>query len=379
MTETIPRTLGADRIVPWSGPIIDCDVHAAVPSLEALHPYQSPMWLQWARERGWKGPVGVADAYPPGAPTSARDEWRPPGGAVPASSLEMLQRDLLDPLRVEQAVLTCYYGVDSLRHPDWAAALASAVNDWLLDQWLEKDPRLVGSIVIPARDPVAAAKEIDRVGGDPRFRQVLVPIRSERLYGQRIFDPLYEAIVRNDLVMGLHWGGTTEGPPSTSGFASWWIEEYAAEVQSYSAQLLTMIAEGVFQRFPELRVSFLESGFTWVPSWCWRMNKEWTGLRREIPWVDEPPFDLVRRHCRFSTAPTHAGPPEEMEKMLRWIGPETLMFGSDYPHRHDDEIGDLLDLMSADQQAAVMAETAREWYRLERVNENHGPHGPEGR
>lgn len=367
MTGTVPRTLGAGRVVPWSGAIVDCDVHAAIPSLAALDPYQSEMWLQWARERGWKGPVGVADAYPPNAPTSVRDEWRPAGGAVPASELGMLQRDLLDPLGVEHAVVTCYYGVDSLRHPDWAAALAAAVNDWLLDQWLEKDPRLVGSIVIPARDPVAAAREIDRVGGRPQFRQVLVPIRSDRLYGQRIFAPLYEAVVRNDLVMGLHWGGTTEGPPTTNttGFASWWVEEYAAEVQSYSAQLLSMIAEGVFQRYPDLRVSFLESGFTWVPSWCWRMNKEWTSLRREIPWVDEPPLDIVRRHCRFSTAPTHGGPPEQMRSMLRWLGPENLlMFGSDYPHRHDDEIGDLLALMPAEQQTAVMAGTAAQWYRL---------------
>lgn len=348
----------------WRGPVIDCDVHANVPTLDVLRRYQSDLWIQWAKERGWRGPVGVQDTYPAGVPTSVRDEWRP-ASAVPASNVGLLTEHVLDPWQVDFAVLSCYYAIDSLRHPDWAAALAAAVNDWLVDEWFSRDPRLVGSIVIPARDPVAAAKEIDRVGSHPQFVQVLVPIRSERLYGQRIFHPLYEAIVRNDLVMGLHWGGTTEEAPSTSGFPSWYVEEYAAEPQSYTAQLLSMVAEGVFQRFPDLRVAVLEGGFTWVPSWCWRMTKEWKGLRREIPWVDEPPLDLIRRHCRFSIAPTDAGPPEQMANILRWLGPENLlMFATDYPHRHDDDLAELLRLMPDDQRAKVMSETAREWYRL---------------
>ncbi len=79
----------------------------------------------------------------------------------------MLRRDILDPRKVEAAILTCYYAVDSLRHPDWAVALASSVNDWIIAEWLEKEPRLRASIVIPARDPQAAAREIDRVGGIP--------------------------------------------------------------------------------------------------------------------------------------------------------------------------------------------------------------------
>lgn len=348
----------------WTGPVIDCDVHAQVPNLQTLFRYQSELWIQWAEERGWRGPPGVQDTYPVNAPTSCRPEWRPESG-LPASDFSMLKRDVLDPWNVDYAVMNCYYAVDSLRHPDWAATLAQSVNDYVIEEWFSKDPRLVGSIVIPARDPEAAAKEIDRVGSHPQFVQVLVPIRSERLYGQRVHHPMYDAIVRNDLVMGLHWGGTTEEAPSTSGWPSWYVEEYSAEIQSYAAQLLSMIAEGVFTKYPDLRVSFLESGFTWLPAWGWRMNKEWKGLRREIPWVTEPPLDIVRKHCRFSIAPTDAGPPEQMANILRWLGPDNvLMFATDYPHRHDDDLAALLALMPEQQQAQVMSETAREWYKL---------------
>ena len=280
MTTALLQPASRDAI--WTGPIIDCDVHANVPSLDALFKYQDNVWIQAARERNWKGPAGLRLSYPPAAPTTARPEWRSPG-VTPASELAMLQRDILDPARVERAVLNCYYAVDSMRHPDWAIALARAVNDWVIENWLDKDPRLVASLVIPARDPVAAAAEIDRVGSHPGFVQVLIPVRSDRLYGQRIFWPIYEAMTRHDLVMGIHWGGQAESGPTPTGFASWFIEEYTAEPQLFAAQMTSLIIEGVFQKFPTLRVSVLEGGFTWMPTWSWNLNKKWKGLRRDFP------------------------------------------------------------------------------------------------
>jgi predicted TIM-barrel fold metal-dependent hydrolase len=348
----------------WRGPIIDCDVHANVPSLETLFEYQDQLWVQWARERGFRGPRGLEIVYPPGAAKTAREEWRV-AGQVPASDLATVQREILDPWAVERAVINCYYGVDSLRHPDWAAALASAVNDWIIDQWLNKDPRLVASITIPARDPVAAAAEIDRVSDHPGFRQVLIPVRAERLYGQRIFRPLYDAIARHDLVMGLHWGGTVEEVPNTSGPASWYAEEYAGELAIYAAHITSMIAEGVFTTYPDLRVAVMEGGFTWVPSWGWRMNQKWKGLRREIPWVTEPPMSILRKHFRFSTAPVDAGPLEQMKKAIGWLhSDDMLMFATDYPHMHGDDIPALLEAMPESMRANAMYNSAKDWYRL---------------
>ena len=208
MTTALLEGMTRDQL--WPGAVIDCDVHAAVPSLEALFPYQDRVWVEAARERGYRGPAGLALTYPPLLPTTARPEWRADDGSVPASDLRQLRKHILDPWRVERAILNCYYAIDSLRHPDWAIALARSVNDWIVDQWLDKEPRLAASLVIPARDPAAAAAEIDRVGRHPGFVQVLLPVRSERLYGQRVFWPLFEAIERNGLVAGLHWGGLAD-------------------------------------------------------------------------------------------------------------------------------------------------------------------------
>ena len=349
----------------WAGPVIDCDVHANVPSLEALFPYLSRHWIAWCTERGWHGPVGGVNlAYPPGSDRSCRPEWRP-ADRPPASELGLLQQHVLDPWRVERAILTCYYAVDSLRHPDWAAALARAVNDWLVAEWLDRDPRLAGTLVIPARDPAAMVEEIHRVGDHPGFVQVLLPVRHAALWGQRQFHPVFQAMAEHGLVAGLHFGGITTDAPSSSGYASYYVEEYAAEWQSFTAQVTSLVSEGVFQVCPELRVSVLEGGFTWLPVWGWRMDKEWKGLRREVPWLDRRPLEIIREHMRFSVAPADLGTREQTATVLEWLGSDDmLMFATDYPHGYDDDIAELLAAAPPSMRPRLMAGTARDWYRL---------------
>jgi predicted TIM-barrel fold metal-dependent hydrolase len=360
--DVVPRALSPDL---WSGTVIDVDVHANVPSLAALDPYLEPVWKQFIHERGWKGPVGVTRTYPPRMPGYVRPEWKPDGDRVPASDVDLLREHILDPWNVDRAIVNCYYAIDSIRHPDLASAITRAVNDWLVNEWLDRDPRLRASLVIPPRSPADAIREVERVGDHPGFVQVLLPVRSDRLYGNRVWHPLYAAMVERDLVMGLHWGGSGEGAPSPSGWPSWYVEEYAAEMQAYTAQVTSVIAEGVFRSFPGLRMSVLEIGFAWLPGWGWRLDKDWKGLHREIPWLDKAPTSLIREHMRFSTAPIDAGPPEDIARVLRWLdSEELLMFATDYPHEHDDDLGAFLGAMPESMRPKVMAENARSWYRL---------------
>jgi uncharacterized protein len=349
----------------WDGPIIDADVHAVVPSLDVLRPHLSGQWIEFIDERGVPEPWGVAVAYPPNAETTARAEWRPVDGRPAASDLGLLREHVLDPLELDFAIVTCSYGVDSIRHPDFAAALAAAVNDWLVEEWLSVEPRLRAALVVPPRHPEQMLREIERVGSHPGFVQVLMPVRSDRPYGNRIWHPVLRAMAERELVMGLHWGGTSDGPPSPTGWPSWFVEEYAAEQQVYMAQLTSLIAEGVFQAAPDLRVAVGEIGFAWLPSLMWRLTKEWKGLRRDIPWVRDPPADLIRTHMRFTVAPMDAGPAEDMAEIIEWLGSdELLMFATDYPHGHELPFDRLLAAVPEPARPKLMAENARSLYRL---------------
>lgn len=349
----------------WDGPIVDADVHAVVPGMAALEHHLASHWREFISERAVADPFGLAVAYPPGAPTTARADWRPADGRPAASSVERLAQDVLDPLRVQHAILTCNYAVDSVRHPDFSAALAAAVNDWVAAEWLDRDPRLRALIVVPARHPELMIAEIRRVAADPRFVGVLMPVRSDRPYGNRIWHPVLAEIAEHDLVMGLHWGGSTDGPPTPTGWPSWFVEEYAAEQQVYMAQITSLIAEGAFQAAPGLRVAVGEVGFAWLPSLVWRLQKEWKGLRRDIPWVIAPPRELVLDRFRFTIAPLDMGPAEEMAEIVRWLGSEDLlMFATDYPHGHEVPVAEFLGLLPEGMAARVMAGTAADLYRL---------------
>src|SRR5262249_20829224 len=74
--------------------------------------------------------------------------------------------------------------------------------------------------------------------------------------------------------------------------------------------------------------------FTWLPAFMWHTDKDWRGVRREVPWVDEPPSDIIRRQVRFTIQPLDE-PPESgvLERVIEHIGSDDLLlFSTDYPH-----------------------------------------------
>src|SRR6185437_1018166 len=141
-------------------------------------------------------------------------------GGPAGSSLRLLREQVLDPWNVERAILNCDYAVESIHNPDADVAMASAINDWIVAEWLGNEPRLRASIVVPSKQPDMAAREIDRLGDHPGFVQVFLPVRAPMPYGKRQYYPMYEAAVRHDLVVGLHFGGAPGNPPTSSGWPS---------------------------------------------------------------------------------------------------------------------------------------------------------------
>ena len=336
-----------------------------MPNVQVLFPYLAEYWIEHITNTLFKGPTDTY--YPPGSPVAARESAKPGDGVPPGSSLDLIRDQVLADTNVELAVLNCLYAVDSLHNPDAAIALASAVNDWQIAEWLNKEPRLRGSIVVPSQLPALAAREIERVGDHPGFVQVLLPARAQHPYGNRLFHPLWEAIAGRDLVAGIHFGGTPGNPPTPSGWPSFFFEEYVGMAQVFATQLTSMITEGVFDQFQSLRVTRLESGFTWLPAHMWRFDKEWRNLRRLVPWVRRAPSEYIREHVRISIQPLDAPlDPRHLLQVVDQLGSdELLMYASDYPHKHasEPEAGLLRHLQPA-LATRIRSENARAWYRL---------------
>ncbi len=346
-------------------PLIDCDIHNEVPSLETLYLYLPDFWCDYCNESAFVGPE--ASDYPKGAPTTALPDTTPPSGGPPGSDLELLREQMLDFWEAEYGILTCAYRVQTVHNEDLAAVLASATNDWQIEHWLDPEPRLRASLVVSSQNPPLAAREIERLGDHPGFVQALLPVRSLIPYGNRHYDPIFEAAVHHDLAIGIHYGGAPGIPPSPSGWFSTYLEEYAGMGQVFQAQVISLVTEGAFDRFPDLRVVLIEGGFTWMPPVMWRIDKEWRGLRHNTPWVKRLPSEYMREHIRMTLQPMDA--PPDSSQFLRMIGQldseDMLMFSTDYPHWQFDSPEESLPMgLPESLTKKILAENARAFYRL---------------
>ena len=312
---------------------IDCDVHPSVPGTKALLPYFDAYWRDAIVSRGIDRLNLDLTSYPAAAPLSGRSDWRPKQGS-PGSDIEQIRRQALDGFGTRFAILNCLHAGQVFHSEDMGAAFCRAVNDWLAAEWLDREPRFRASIVVPTQSPELAVEEIERRAGDRRFVQVLMLAGDEMPLGRRHYWPIYRAAEKHGLPIGIHAGSNYRHAPTPGGWPSYYLEDYVSYAGAFESTLLSLVAEGVFVKFPRLKAVFIESGFTWLPACLWRFDKTWRGVRAEIPWVDRPPAAIVRDHIRFTLQPVDEPPhPGQLELVLEQMGSDKLLlFSTDYPH-----------------------------------------------
>jgi predicted TIM-barrel fold metal-dependent hydrolase len=320
--------------------LVDCDIHNYPASEAELRPYLAVRWQRHLERFGSRSRHGLATGYPypKATPQAARlDAW-PPDGGPPGSSLRFLREQLLDPLGVAFGVLNPLHPGASQVDVELGAALCRAVNDWQAAAWLEPEPRLRASIVLPYEDGALSASEIDRVAGQPAFVQALMLVRSTEPLGQRRYWPIYEACERHGLPAAVHFGGYGGHPITSSGWPSFYLEDHTAMAMAFQAQLVSLVFEGVFERFPGLRVVLVEGGVAWLPSLAWRMDRLFEDMRGEVPELRRRPSEYIHEHVWLTTQPVEEPErPEQLLEVFERIGADRLLFATDYPHWDYDD------------------------------------------
>jgi len=316
--------------------LIDCDFHNELDSIKDLYPYLSQHWRDHIDTFGMRGPSG--GIYP--RFMDHREDARPPSGRRSGSEVTHSRSDFLDPYNVAHAMTIPLTSAPRMLNLDLGAAMASAVNDWQIAEWLEPEPRLRASLTVAVEDPISAAKEIERLGNDKRFVQVFVPGRTHEPLGRRKYWPIYEAAAKHGLHIMSHAFGSYGYPITGAGHASFYVEEHVGPAQAVQANIISLVTEGVFETFPTLKFVSVENGFGWVPSLMWRMDNTYKLYKDEVPHLKRLPSEYIREHVYLTTQPVEEPhKPEYFLQLIEQFGDMVshILFASDYPHWDSDD------------------------------------------
>jgi predicted TIM-barrel fold metal-dependent hydrolase len=244
---------------------------------------------------------------------------------------------------------------------DLAIEFARATNQWTVEEWLERDPRLLGSIVVAPQDPDAAAAEIRRAARHPRMAQVTLA-RPRDFLGHRSLTPIFQAADELGLVVnlqgnaafvGVHRGYAADGHPESM------FEYRLTDTYGAQAPLISFISEGMPERYPNVRLVINGFGIAWLPSVVWAMDAHWhadAAARERIP---RPPSEYVADFVRFGSRGLELpARHDELVELLSLVNGERLLMLSTSGGGMER-----FDAFDAPARARIHAENARDLYR----------------
>lgn len=342
--------------------LIDCDVHQNPPTREQFVEYLDE---PYRTEVGKYGLRSIRSGIRGEEGGNRRDL----DGNL--ADPEYFRSALLDRYGHRFALLSGYTApYAGIPDPDYVAAICRASNDFYIDHWLPADERFHLAIKIPLQDPPAAAREIERLAGAPRVAAVCFFATANRIaFGNRYYWPIYEACERHDLPIHVHpsTGSTMANVSMTpAGEATTYLESHVCMPQFYMGQAASMILNGVFEKFPRLRVMLVEGGIAWMPHLLWRMDAEFTALRQQAPFLKRMPSEYVRDNIRLTTQPIEEPKrAEHLQQIFNMIDADhTVMYASDFPHWDFDEPTKLPRILGETTIRRILHDNACEFFKL---------------
>jgi uncharacterized protein len=315
---------------------IDAGAHLQWPSFSEVMGYLPAEWQDYVGRPGslpggWGArPIHLDTPYlAPGAPKVVKmpgattNGTSSNGGDAAAGPILMLQ---------EAGIFAA-----AEPNPYLAREIARAANNWFLERYLDGQAQTVyGAATLATQLPDEAAQEIARVAANRRIAAVLLGSASlGRPFGHPIYLPILDAAVEHGLPIVIHADGDAVlesiARPSAAGRPSTYAELRILSAQSLMTHLASLIANGVFERHRELKILLHGGTVAWIAPLLWRLDANYKGLRREVPWLKCLPSEYARKHIRVSTYPLDTvDAPDQLARMIGLHGDfrEMLCFAS---------------------------------------------------
>ena len=265
---------------------------------------------------------------------------------------------------------------------EWAVVACRAYNTWLCERFLRNSTRLRGVALLPFQDVDAAVSELRRAVKELGMLGGMLPSNGEAIHGHlgsKNYWPIYEEAEKLGCAIAVHVGCLHH--VGMDSFSTYYPAHALGHPFSLMIQAAGMLAHGVFQRFPKLRVAFLEGGATWVPFMMDRLDRSYHDGHVQLdlegniiggPAAGEKASDYFKRQLREGRIFVGFDCDDDgLGTAVTKAGREPFLFGSDFPHevfdaakcRHEiDELLERNDLSQTDKEAALGGNAMR-FYR----------------
>jgi predicted TIM-barrel fold metal-dependent hydrolase len=282
------------------------------------------------------------------------ESLRVPGGYDPDARVADMDRDGIDAAVVYPSMALFFGPVDpieALRNVEFVADCQRAYNDWVAEFCRAHPKRLFAMAAVPLQDVDLAVAEAERAVGRLGLRGVFVrpsPYIDELPFNHSVYDRFWAACQDLDIPVAFHPGVHVDTPGACRKFGLILDDPNITATNSAVDELhggsglgqavgntvdmiVTMgrlLMGGVCERFPRLRLLFLEAGGGWIPTQLERMDEQVKAFPLERRWLNMLPSEYFRRQC-------WAGFEAEewnLAACAEFLGPDRVLWASDYPH-----------------------------------------------
>lgn len=251
------------------------------------------------------------------------------------------------------------------------ATIVDAYQRWMSDfcatdpvrlRWVTPVPRVS---VDEAVTHVEAAAERGALGA---FFSAAPAPGSGRLVGDPAEDPILEALVARDLPLALHvtdgWNSTFDMNRLLPNRLMW---DVAAGPIDMMHGLTYVLTSGMLERFPALRVAFLEGNVGWIPYWAHKMHESYEHLGSLYDEPARTPLETLQERCWVSGETDEPG----LAEVAALLGPDRCLWATDFPHfeaswKPVDELTGREDLTGADK-TAMLCDSSVSFYGLDKA------------
>ena len=230
-------------------------------------------------------------------------------------------------------------------------AMARAYNSWLCETILEHEPRIISMLYLPFNDPEATYQIVKDFGHRKGVKGFMVTAPRYKPVHDNAYMKTYRLLEEMGLPISFHaaYNWNDQSLQLTNRF----IGVHALGFMWFNMVHMTnWVVNGLPERFPKLKVMWIESGLTWAYSLMQRLDHSYKMRTSDCPSLKRKPSEYMRE-MYFSTQPMELpDDPAILEATFKMINAETqLVWSSDYPHWDFDLPGVIYDLPFLNEQS----------------------------